>query len=128
MTYSRKDTSMKTRLVNLRDRQYVECLPDDQLMNTEADVLDLVAACGEHGCDRLMIHACNLPQTFYDLKTGLVGVMFLKFSNYRIKCAAVLTPELVGNGRFAEMVWEENRGRQFHVFYDRDSAEKWLVE
>ena len=119
---------MKTRLVTNPNCAYIECLADDQLLESEADALDLVAACGENETHRLMIHAVNLPDSFYDLKTGLAGAVLLKFSNYRIICAAILTPELVGQGRFAEMVWEENRGRQFHVFYDRDSAEKWLLE
>ena len=54
--------------------------------------------------------------------------MLLKLGNYRIKLAAVLTPELVGDGRFAEMAMEANRrNREFHVFYDRAEAEAWLV-
>ena len=107
---------------------YVECLPDGGVVRSERDALDLVAACGESGATRLMIHAGNLSPEFFDLKTRLAGEVLLKLAMYRIKLAAVLTPELVGDGRFYEMVIEANRRNQeFHVFYDRAEAEAWLI-
>jgi hypothetical protein len=39
----------------------------------------------------------------------------------------VLTPELVNQGRFREMVLEANKGNQFRVFYQREAAELWLA-
>ena len=74
-----------------------------------------------------MLHAANLTDDFYRLKTGLAGDILQKFSTYRIRVAAVLTPELVSQSRFREMVLEANRGSQFHVFYKLEEAEKWLI-
>ena len=118
---------MEYQLVTKNSQAYVECLPGDGRLESEADALDLVAACGEHGTNLLMLHAENLTDDFYRLQSGLAGQVLLKFSNYRLRVAAVLTPELVNQGRFREMALETNRGNQFRIFYDRSSAEHWLV-
>jgi hypothetical protein len=118
---------MDTVLREINDQPYLESVPGSGQLLSEADALDLVAACGEAGTQRLMLHAGNLTEAFYDLKTGLLGAVLLKFSNYRIITAVVLTPELVGQSRFAEFVLETNRGRQFRVFYERQAAEDWLL-
>jgi PadR family transcriptional regulator, regulatory protein AphA len=119
---------MDYQLVEVNGQSYVECLADGGVVASERDALDLVAACGESGTARLMLHAGNLPAEFYDLKTGLAGNVLLKLGNYRLQVAAVLTPELVGNGRFYEMVLETNRrSRDFRVFYTRAEAEAWLI-
>jgi hypothetical protein len=107
---------------------YVECLPDGGTIESEADALDLVAACGEYQCHRLLLHASNLTPDFYNLRTGLAGSVLLKFSNYHIQTAAILTPELATQGRFGEMVLETNRGHQFRVFTERAKAEEWLAQ
>jgi hypothetical protein len=119
---------MNYRFVKKENTSYVECLPDGGTIASEADALDLVAACGEHQCHRLLMHASNLTPDFYDLHTGLAGAVLLKFSNYRIQAAVILTPELATQGRFGEMVLETNRGNQFRVFYDLPSAETWLAQ
>lgn len=119
---------MNYRLVEHAQNNYVEVLSGDGRIEKESDALELVGACGEYRTLRLMIHAENLSEDFFHLRTGLAGEVLLKFSNYRIKFAAVLTPELVNQGRFYEMVLEANRSnRMFHVFYERDKAEAWLV-
>lgn len=106
---------------------YLECLSGMAPIMSEHEALDLVALCGENDTQRLMLHAEHLPLAFFDLKTGLAGDVLLKFSNYRIKVVAVVTPELVGQGRFAEMAMESNRFSEFGVFYDRQEAEQWLL-
>jgi PadR family transcriptional regulator, regulatory protein AphA len=118
---------MNYRLITEHPQAYLECLPGEARMASEREALELVAACGEYETDRLMLHADNLTEDFYRLGTGVAGATLLKFSTYRIRVAAVLTPELVDQGRFREMVLESNRGDQFRVFYDREAAEKWLI-
>ena len=118
---------MNYQYVSYGNTSYVECLPDGGMIESEADALDLVAACGERQCHRLLLHASNLTPDFYDLRSGLAGAVLLKFSNYRIQAAAILTPELATQGRFGEMALETNRGNQFRIFYDLPSAEEWLA-
>ncbi len=104
----------------------MECLPDGDLIDSEAKALDLVGVCGELQNSKLLIHADNLPGEFYDLKTGLAGEVMLKFSNYRITAALVIPAEKIGQGRFYEMVLETNRGNQFRIFQTVEDAEEWF--
>ena len=117
---------MNYRLIYTTPYPFLECLPDGGLIRSEQDALDWLALCGEHGTDRLIIHSSNLTDDFFDLSSGLAGAILLKFAIYRIKVAAVLTPEQVNRGKFREMALETNRGRVFRIFYDRSAAEAWL--
>ncbi len=108
--------------------RWVEMPPGDICLSSEADALDLVAACGEAGTANLLLDGSNLAPAFFDLKSGLAGAALLKFTNYRVRVAAVLTPEQVGEGRFAEFASETRRSRDFRIFYDRDAAIRWLEE
>lgn len=116
---------MDYRLGEKDGKQYVDCLAR---VESEKDALDLVAACGENRVQTLMLHAENLPQEFYDLRTGLAGEVLQKFVTYYLRVAAVLNPELVNqHERFREMVREANRGSHFRVYYTVEEAESWLL-
>jgi hypothetical protein len=102
-------------------------LPNTELLvRTERDVLDLVARCGEHNTQRMLCHAANFAPEFFDLKTGLAGIVFRKFATYMITAAMVINPQMEFNQRFKELMLESNKGRQFRFFTDQQSAEKWL--
>ncbi len=118
---------MNYQLIENTYHPYIECLPGEGRLDSEQEALNLLAACIENNTNRLMFHAENLTGDFYRLRTGLAGDILQKFSNYHIRAAAVLTPELANQGRFREMVLEANKGSQFRVFYDREAAERWLV-
>lgn len=107
--------------------KYIEGMPGKKIISNEQDALDWVAICGEHDTNRLMLHAGNLSENFFKLRTGLAGQVLQKFVNYYLKVAAVIPPEQVNQGRFKEMTFEANRGNHFRVFSDQQSAEDWLV-
>ena len=67
---------------NRKDISFIELNPSQAKLASEQDALDWVGACGEHGAQRLLVHAENLTEDFFDLKTGLAGAILLKFSNY----------------------------------------------
>ncbi len=107
---------------------YLEILPGAVQIASEQDALDWVATCGEQRVRRLLLYGTNLAPAFFDLKTGLAGAVLLKFSNYRLQVAAVLTPVQVGQeGRFSEFAAETRRNREFRIFCERDEAVQWLV-
>jgi PadR family transcriptional regulator, regulatory protein AphA len=117
---------MKTMLVKKDGKIIIECTGGTRCIRNDQDALELVAACGEYNTNLLLIHAENLTNEFYQLHTGVAGSILLKFVNYSIKAAAILSPKLVNQGKFQEMVIETNRGRDFRVFYNRENAEEWL--
>lgn len=119
---------MNYQLITTSNSAYIDCFSGDGLLDSERAALDLVAACGEAGTNRLMLRAENLPETFYNLRTGLAGAILLKFSMYHLRVAAVLHQERTSQGRFYEFALETNRGQQFRIFYDRILAEQWLCE
>ena len=106
--------------------KYIDCSKDCHIHNEQA-ALELVGICGEEGTDRLMLHSANLSSDFFKLSTGMAGNILLKFVNYSIRVAAVLTPEQVNQGKFYEFALETNRGTQFCIFYNRQEAEEWLT-
>ena len=117
---------MQYRLVEQNGVKVVECLKGF-CIKTERDALDVVGFCGETLSDRVLLYEHNLGADFYDLKTGLAGMILLKFNNYRLTAAAVLDPQASNKGRFAEFAWETNRSREFRVFPDRSAALDWLT-
>ncbi len=118
---------MNYQLIQKCNQSYLECLPSYPKLAAGDDALDLIVACGQNNTNKLMLQAENFTPDFFRLRTGVAGDILQKFSTYRIQVAAVLSPELVNQGRFREMVLEANRGNQFRVFYNRESAEQWLV-
>jgi PadR family transcriptional regulator, regulatory protein AphA len=105
----------------------VETIPGRGVIGSENDALELVAACGEHQAESLLIHSENLNEEFFQLSSGLAGAVLLKFSIYRIRVAAVILDVRVNQGRFAEFVVETNKGRQFRIYNNRQEAIDWLI-
>jgi GNAT superfamily N-acetyltransferase len=105
---------------------FVECLPQMKIAS-ESDAVELIGFCGENNTDRLLVHDENLTADFYDLHTRLAGEILLKMSNYRIRLAAVIPADKIGDGKFSDMVLETNRGNAFRVYNTRDDAVAWLL-
>lgn len=118
---------MEFELKHYKDVAYAACLPEGGPMLAEADSLDAVAFCGENDAPRLLLRADDLPDAFYQLRTGLAGALMLKFTNYRVRVALLLPAEQANQGRFGEMVSEINRGNQFRVFQAEQEALVWLT-
>ena len=106
---------------------YLECPAESLRIASEREALDVVALCGEHSTERLLLDGDCLHPDFFELKTGLAGAVLLKLSNYYIRTAVVLPPERIGSGRFAEFVQETNTGNQFRVFSSVAEAVSWLL-
>lgn len=118
---------MNCRIIETKGVKYVEGPHEGLLISSENDALDLVAYCGENDTNRLLLHAVNLHDDFFNLKTGLAGAVLQKFVNYGIKSASVIPRDLSDQGRFREMAVESNRGQHFRIFTDISEAEAWLI-
>jgi DNA-binding PadR family transcriptional regulator len=119
---------MNYRVVEAGGQKYIECLSGESKIESQKEALELVAICGEHNTRRLMLHQENLPDEFFQLRTGIAGDILQKLTNYRIKTAAIISPELVDQGRFREMALEANRGQSFRIFDNVKEAEEWLIK
>jgi PadR family transcriptional regulator, regulatory protein AphA len=106
--------------------KFIRCAPGDVVVK-EQDVLDLIARCGEIDSNRVLLLRKNLADSFFDLKTGLAGAAFQKFSNYGVKAAIVVDYNEIASERFRELMSECNKGNQIRFFNNMIVAEKWLT-
>jgi len=118
---------LEPRLITVNGSTYLDCPAGSLRIAKEQDALDLVGMCGEHEVHKVLLDGDCLDKAFFDLKTGLAGEALLKWSNYWLRVAVVLTLERIGSGRFSEFVMETNRGNQFRVFSDKAAAQAWLT-
>jgi DNA-binding PadR family transcriptional regulator len=118
---------MNYKAIEKNTKKYVECLSTEKPIHTEQDALDLIAACGEHDTNLLMIHAEAFSEEFFKLRTGLAGMILQKFINYRVRTAVVLQGERKFAGKFKEFLAEANKGKDFRVFNSTEEAENWLI-
>lgn len=117
---------MEYDVVTLNGIRFLECQPTGGVLDGENGALDLVALCGENEVDTVLLYQENLTPAFFDLKTGEAGRMFLKWTNYSIRVAAIISPEISHQGRFYEMVLETNRRNDFRVFANKPDAVEWI--
>jgi hypothetical protein len=115
-------------IIDKDGQQYAAGTAGEQLIQSQTDIVEVIGLCFGYGVQRLLVYAENLPDRFFDLRSGEAGEILQKLRNYQIKLAAVLSPDDVGQGKFAAMVGEENRGNDFRVFADPNAAEDWLLQ
>jgi len=68
----------------------------------------------------------NLCAEFFDLRTGLAGEVFQKFSNYRARLALVVPDPSAHGERFAELAYEHRTHPLVRIFTTADDATSWL--
>lgn len=117
---------MEYKITQIENKNILECLQDGGEITNEQDAVDLIGLCGYEKAGTALVYSSNLPEEFYNLKTGLAGKILLKFSNYSVILVAVIPSEKIGSGYFYEMVLETNRGNAFRVFPNRDEALNWI--
>src|ERR1051326_4828074 len=68
------------------------------------DISDALAAC--FGAKGLILTERDLSPDFFDLRTGLAGELFQKFTNYKRRVAIVLLDPKAYGERFGELAYE----------------------
>jgi hypothetical protein len=107
---------------------YLICLPGSGLISNEKDIMDVLAFGFEMEQNRLIVYATELHPDFFNLKTGLLGSIFLKLSNYHVKTAFIVELDKIESERFHELIYEHKRSREIRFFEDLASAELWLFQ
>jgi hypothetical protein len=93
-------------------------------IRSSSDITDAIADC--IGADGLILTEDNLAKEFFDLRSGLLGELFQKIVNYKLRVAIVLRdPEAYGE-RFSELVYEHKSHSMIRFVDSRDEAETWL--
>ena len=123
-----EEEKMNYKVMEANHKKFIEFFGAADPLRTEDDALDLVALCGGHDTNLLMIHCGALSDDFFNLKTHVAGHFLQKLVNYYVKTVAVIPDEVIQKGRFGEMAAETNKGSQFRMYSNREEAEKWLTE
>ena len=74
----------------------------------------------------LVLDESQLGPDFFDLRTGLAGAVFQKFTNYRARLAIVVADESAYGSRFSELMYEHRTHKQVRFFASAQLARQWL--
>ena len=89
------------------------------------DISDAIGVC--IGADGLILTQDDLAPEFFDLRTGLAGEFFQKFTNYKLRVAIVL-PDLEAYGqRFGELAYEHRSHSMIRFVRSKDHGQDWLL-
>lgn len=118
---------MNYKVVNINNKKYID-IGLAKKLSSEQDVLEIVSICMENDTYILMMQAEEFSEDFYNLRTGLAGIVLQKFINYHIKVAVILDDKENLNHRFKEMIGEANKGNNFRTFNNIEEAQLWILK
>ncbi len=96
----------------------------DITIRSLGDVPDVISEC--FGAEGLIITERDLAPEFFDLRTGLAGEVFQKFTNYGLRLAVILPdPKLYGE-RFSELTYEHRTHNLIRFVRSEEEARAWL--
>ena len=90
------------------------------------DISAALAASVEQG--GLVIDEKQLSADFFDLKTGLAGLVLQKFVNYRTKLAVIVRDPSGYGARFSELAYEHRTHPTVRFFNSEQPARQWLAQ
>jgi Domain of unknown function (DUF4180) len=93
-------------------------------LESAQDIPDLIGACW--GMDGVILHESDLSSNFFDLRTGLLGELFQKCTNYELRLAMVLLEPALHGERFSELIHEHRTHKLIQFFVSIDEAKTWL--
>ncbi len=94
-------------------------------LRSAADVSDLIGAV--YGFDALILLENHLSAAFFDLRTGLLGELFQKLSNYQVMTALVVPDPARYGARFSELVFEHATHNLIRFVDSPEAARTWLA-
>ncbi|WP_338606809.1 DUF4180 domain-containing protein [Pelagibacterium nitratireducens] len=100
-----------------------EKLPAENLAN------DLIGLAWEHEAERIVVPAGCLPDEVFDLRSGILGEMAQKASNYRVRMVIIgdVSGHVEASKAFRDYVYETNKGLTLWFVADMAALEARLV-
>jgi hypothetical protein len=93
-------------------------------ISSPADIAEALGASIDAG--GIVLDESQLCPDFFDLRTGLAGEVFQKFTNYRARLAIVVADESAYGSRFSELIYEHRSHKQVRFFASAQLARQWL--
>jgi len=95
------------------------------VIRSPADIAAALGASIEGG--GLLLDETQLGADFFDLRSGLAGEVFQKFTNYRARLAIVVADPSAYGGRFGELIHEHRNHAVVRFFGSEQLARRWLA-
>lgn len=89
-----------------------------------SDISEVLGA--TYGMNGLLLTESDVSPEFFDLRTGLAGEAFQKFTNYELRVALVLGDYNAYGQRFRELAYEHTTHPLIRFFDSVDAARAWL--
>jgi hypothetical protein len=89
-----------------------------------SDISNAVGA--TFGAGGLILTESDLAPEFFDLKTGLAGELFQKFTNYQLRLALIVPQPGRYGDRFNELAREHRSHSHIRIVATKDEAAAWL--
>lgn len=99
-----------------------EIISDEMVVGTASQGLDLLGTLYFDGYDALVLNQYQFNAEFFDLKNGMAGELFQKFSNYRMRLAIVGDFETIESKSLKDFILECNRGKRINFVKTREQA------
>jgi Domain of unknown function (DUF4180) len=93
-------------------------------LQSAQDISDVVGACFD--TSGLILQESDLAPAFFDLRSGLLGELFQKFTNYKLRLAMVLPDPKIHGERFSELAYEHRSHNLIRFFFSEAEAKTWL--
>ncbi|HSB08222.1 MAG TPA: DUF4180 domain-containing protein [Blastocatellia bacterium] len=88
------------------------------------DISGAIGAC--IGTAGLILTENDLGPGFFDLRTGLAGELFQKFTNYKVRVAIVVADWEAYGERFSELAYEHTSHNMIRFVGSEEEAKAWL--
>jgi hypothetical protein len=89
------------------------------------DVSEALNACV--GADGVLLTEADLGPDFFQLRTGVAGELFQKFTNYRLPIALVIADGYAYGERFGELTREHRRHNLIRFVHSEEEGRAWLL-
>lgn len=102
---------MKIEIHNINNTKIAEVISEAIIIHNAQDALDLLGDLYYQGFDKIIIYEKNITPIFFDLKNGIAGEVFQKFTNYRIPLTIVGDFSKFTNKSITDFIYESNKGK-----------------
>lgn len=107
-------------------KDYVQ-MNKDFVLNSVDMLHDVFSKCYVQNTDRVLLHASNLPDAFFDISSKAAGDIMQKLTNYRIQAAIVIDEDIKTSRLFSQMADDANRFGCVRFFETEEQAKAWLT-
>lgn len=110
-------------IVHGKENKTVELFADGLIFNSIEEATQLIGELYYQGYDNIIWHQSHLPETFFDLSSGMAGEILQKISNFRMKLAIVGDFSKPNSRSLEAFITESNKGKQVRFASSLEEAQ-----